>query len=45
MRKNRKIAKRLRGRVKDYNDMIAKPKIGDGHRDESGYHRPGSNKK
>lgn len=37
--------KRLNRRLADYSRMIAQPKIGDGQRDASGYHAPGSNKK
>lgn len=40
-----KAEKRLNCRRADYSRMIAKPKIGDGHREANGYHRPGSNKK
>lgn len=32
-------------RQKDYDLMLRQAKIGDGHREENGYHRPGSNKK
>lgn len=35
----------LKRRQKDFDAMIAKPKIGDGHRDATGYTKPGSNKK
>lgn len=35
----------LKRRQKDFDLMIAKPKIGDGHRDATGYTKPGSNKK
>jgi hypothetical protein len=39
------ISPTLKRRQKDFDLMIAKPKIGDGHRDASGYTKPGSNKK
>jgi len=39
------IPKNLKARQKDYDLMVAKPKIGDGHRDATGYTKPGSNKK
>ncbi len=40
-----KAEKRLNRRRADYSRMISQTKIGDGHRDATGYHRPGSNKK
>ena len=40
-----KAEKRLNRRRADYSRMIGQVRIGDGHRDETGYHRPGSNKK
>lgn len=42
---NRKQGAKLRARQKDYDLMVSKPKIGDGHRDANGYTKPGSNKK
>jgi len=45
MRKGTKQAKNLQRRRADYTRMLAQPRIGDGHRDSTGYHRPGSNKK
>ena len=40
-----KAEKRLNRRRADYSRMISQTKIGDGHRDATGYTRPGSNKK
>lgn len=45
MKKSKKKAKNLSRRLTDYSKMISQSKIGDGHRDVTGYHRPGSNKK
>ena len=45
MKKGKKQAKKLNIRRADYSRMIAQHKIGDGHRDATGYRRPGSNKK
>ncbi len=45
MRKARKINKRLYARRREWSAMASKPKIGDGHRDITGYKEPGSNKK
>jgi hypothetical protein len=45
MKNGKKQAKKLNIRRADYSRMISKSKIGDGHRDVNGYHRPGSNKK
>ena len=45
MKKGKKQAASLDRRRADYSRMIAQPKIGDGHRDSTGYRRPGSNKK
>jgi hypothetical protein len=45
MRKGKKQARKLDSRRADYSRMIAQPRIGDGHRDATGYRRPGSNKK
>lgn len=39
------IPKNLKRRLKDYETMSRQTKIGDGHRDITGYTRPGSNKK
>lgn len=41
--KNRE--KKLFARIADWSRMSRQPKIGDGHRDITGYKRPGSNKK
>lgn len=43
--KARNQEKKLQRRRADYTRMINAPKIGDGHRDATGYKRPGSNKK
>jgi len=43
--KSRNVAKRLNRRRADYSRMLSQSKIGDGKRDATGYHRPGSNKK
>lgn len=45
MKKGKKQAKNLQRRRADYSRMINQPKIADGHRDVTGYTRPGSNKK
>ncbi len=45
MSKGKKQQKNLDRRRADYSRMIAQQKIGDGHRDATGYRRPGSNKK
>lgn len=41
MKQSKKIAARLQARKDDYVRMAAQNKIGDGHRDITGYHRPG----
>lgn len=45
MKKGKKQGNKLDIRRADYSRMISQPKIGDGHRDATGYRRPGSNKK
>lgn len=45
MKKSKKQAANLNRRISDYNKMVSQTKIGDGHRDATGYRRPGSNKK
>jgi hypothetical protein len=44
-RKGIKQAKKLQRRRAEWTRMTSQSKIGDGHRDASGYPRPGSNKK
>lgn len=39
------ITPNLRRRLKDHKLMVAQKEIGDGHRDATGYRRPGSLKK
>lgn len=39
------VPKNLASRQADYVSFTSKGKIGDGHRDVRGYHKPGSNKK
>lgn len=42
---NAHLCPSLKRRQKDFDGMIAKPKIWDGHREANGYRKPGSNKK
>ena len=44
-RKGSKQRKKLDARRDEFSRMVAQIKIGDGHRDATGYTRPGSNKK
>lgn len=42
MKRSKKIQQQLEIRQMDHIRMLAQPKIGDGHRDASGYHKPGA---
>ena len=41
MKQSKKIALALSIRQADYAKMVGQQKIGDGHRDATGYHKPG----
>jgi len=42
MKQSKKIQRNLDARIADFFAMVAKPKIGDGHRDATGYKKPGA---